>query len=246
MRVGRALGSRLALDVTSEYGLSALEMPGETIDAIERSRAAFVTTWNAFMRSPPGASFQATSTSTVREHGGRQLATTAALTFTAWSRGSLSLHVTGGGGVISYLGDKPAGSLEGNYRVEFVDLGALQIQQTDSVTFRSSIPRHVPAAVGGGGLTWDLGRRGGLRVEIRDLLAPNRLKTLVTATPTNLTTPPPSLVITISTPQALPVVLSSFPQIRPTLSESVTDFETYKGRGLRHTVQTTIGWYFRF
>jgi hypothetical protein len=60
-----------------------------------------------------------------------------------------------------------------------------------------------------------------VRLDIRDVIAPNRFRTLVTPSPSNATATPGS-TFTLSAQGALPVVLTSTTVERPTLSETVT------------------------
>lgn len=244
-RVSRAIDSRFAVSVDVEYGLSSLEMPRELVSALERSTNAFSATWNAFFRTPLFAT-QIGSTSSVQSKGGRELTTTGSVTFAPWPQRRLSPHFIGGGGFITRLGDTPGGTLEGSLLIAPTSLAGDAIRQTDTVVFRASVPRYVPAAVVGGGVTYDLRRDIGIRFEMRDLIAPNRFTTLVTTTPTNVTSPTPTIILTILGTGGMPVVFSNLAPVRPTLSESVADFKTYEASGLRHTLQTTVGLVWRF
>lgn len=243
-RISRALTSRVAFDAAIEYGFSTLEIPAGTVEAIERSSNSFMTTWNTILRSP-SFSTRVNSTSTISRTGGRQLATTAALRFRLWRVGPLRSHLTAGGGLVSQLGDMPQAIVQGSYRVDFLDV-TRPINQTDTVTVTSSIPKHIPAIVVGGGFTYETRRRAGLRMDIRDLIVPNRLETRVTANPSNAAAPPPGTVMTMPSVITPPVVLSSVDFIRPSLSEAVEGFTTFRGGGVQHAVRATVGVFWRF
>src|SRR5262249_45351861 len=131
---------------------------------------------------------------TIDDDRGRQLFTAGTLLINLTKPGKLVPYAAVGAGVVSNLGDLPQATLAGTYR--FDSLGAASgyfpVNETDTVVVRVvAAGEHPVAAVVGGGVKVNPGRRGGFRADVRAYISKNTMDLLVDATPRVVTTSQP-------------------------------------------------------
>jgi hypothetical protein len=235
VRTGYSFTPRVSGEVTVDYGVRHLAIRDETLTQVEASRASFATGMtNVFtvLRAP-----SVSSVTTVHDTS-HQLALTGAIRVTLTPERRLTPFVVGGFGVINGIGDNPSISLVGAYA--FTVIGTYS--QSDHVTleYRDS---HDFVAVAGGGFTYALSRRTGLRVDIRALIGRNTGETLVSTMPLN--TSSGTVIASFTTPS---LQISSSPGVPSTLSgaEALNKVRTFEGSGIASQLTTTAGWYVRF
>jgi hypothetical protein len=235
VRTDYSFTPRVSGEFTVDYGLEHLDISDETLAQVEASRASFVTAMtNVFTVVTAPA---VTSVATVNEKS-HQLALTGAIRVKLTRERRLTPFVVGGFGVINGIGDNPSISLLGTYK--FTVIGTYS--QSDHVTleYRDS---HDFVAVAGGGFTYALSRRTGVRVDIRALIGKNSGETRVSTLALN--TSAGSVIASFTTPS---LQISSSPVLPSTLSGAITlhDVRTFEGSGVASELTTTAGWYVRF
>lgn len=248
VRVTRRLTPRFGAELAINYQGARLRTTDAARTAIEASRASFSAVFNRLLT--PGvliSGTQVTSTATFAGDDGRQISTTGALIVNLRTGGPVIPYATVGAGVISSSGQTPSVTLIGNYR--FL-LGTAQINETDTVSVRSSIDGNAFVVLFGGGIKALVSERLGVRVDARLHLSGNRLRTSVDAVPAVVTAalgtapvativfgPAPALQMTNLSPNLTPSTLSG-----PALS----NFVTFTGEGTQRQVGITAGVFFRF
>ena len=116
--------------------------------------------------------------------------------------------------------------------------------QTDVATLSASEVQTVPVAVLGGGFTFDLSGRTGLRFDFRALPGRNPARTYVSAAPSAAGTLGVQDLFGVNGGEVLQT--STVSGVPSTFGDPLTNVMTFDGRGVRVPVALTIGYYFRF
>jgi hypothetical protein len=247
LRVSRAITSRFTAEATVDYSPAKLELTRETERGVETTRAGFESAFNALLATAPVTGRNITSRSEFDDGSGGQLFTTGTVNVALKTSGNVIPYVTGGAGVLSTLGDAPGVTVEGSYRFQLA--GAFPMNETDRVRLRVSMPDNVVVGVVGAGARYVASARWGMRVDGRVYLGSDKLETIVDATPSVATNPPPA---------PFPLTSASTPSIqfsnnRPgtghqsnLTGEPVADFKSFEGNGLRSQFALTAGLFWRF
>ena len=119
----------------------------------------------------------------------------------------------------------------------------IQVDQTDTVTIRSTARNSVSWVVGGG-LKYALSERWGVRVDVRDHINRDVIRTTVTAVPASASSGSGTLTLGFASGQF--IVFSASQGLRSTLSATVNDFRTFTGTGIVNQVNASAGVYWRF
>ena len=96
----------------------------------------------------------------------------------------------------------------------------------------------------GGGLKYTLSKRWGVRVDMRDHINRDVVRTTVTAVPTAASSGEGALTLGFSSGQFL--VFSASRGVTSTLSASVHDFQTFAGTAIVNQVDASAGLFWRF
>jgi len=248
-RVARALTRRLAAELTVDYNLGTLELTRESASGLEAARASFVTAWNGALTTGLVATRTVSSEATVSDHQGRQIVTAGTLLINVAPAGRLIPYVALGAGGVSNRGTGPSAVLAGAYQFTPGLTFGFPTQlptfhQTDTVTIRSSTSGGFVWVLGGG-VKYAMSERWGVRVDVRDHLRGNPVRTLVDTAPA---TPPTSFgVLALFAVPNPPLVFSGVSDIPSTLSGApLAGFETFRGAGVEHQVNVTAGLFWRF
>src|SRR5262245_55478389 len=100
--------------------------------------------------------------------------------------------------MIANLGDDPSVSLSGSYSFTFV--GIWPFLESDRVIVRYGLADHDLIGVFGGGFTFALNPKSGIRVDVRALMGRNSATTTVDATPNVSPLNPVQGLATLTTP----------------------------------------------
>ena len=241
-RVGYAITPRLTAEFSIDYGWSSIEIDPDALAEIETTRASFITAWNGAL----GVFGSPTVTSTISTHEGssHQLSTVGVVVYKLTAEHRITPFVTGGIGMISNLGELPSVSLTGSY--SFVFLGVWPFVENDRVTVRYGVADHDLVGVFGGGFTFALNSKSGVRVDVRAHLGSNSASTTVDATPGVQTLNPVQGLATLTTPSVQFVNNPGIGSQSTLTGASIQGFETFDGSGSAQVLSVTAGWYFRF
>jgi hypothetical protein len=254
LRVSRELTRRFAAELTLDYNPGTLALTNESASGLEAARAGFVTAWNGVFSGGSFTSRTASSVATISDRTGRQVMTTGTVLVNLMPAARLAPYVTVGAGAISNRGATPRAALAGDHQFALSTPPGFPnpsptFRQTDSVTVRSETGSGLGLVVGAG-LKYAAARRWGVRVDVRDILAANRHRTLVDATPAPASLTPfgtLTLFAFNSTNTAPPpLVFSGAPNTSTLSGPQISGFETFKGTGIEHHVHVTAGLFWRF
>lgn len=167
------------------------------------------------------------------------------------TKSALTPYAAAGAGYIVAGDDAPSVTLAGNYSFTFPStiivpaIPQAHINQTDNVTVQA-VTKNTMTGVFGGGVKYALGDRWGVRADLRDYVNRDVVRTVVSTTPTSVFGAP-SGTLTFAFRQTAPlIVFSTSPLTVSTLSTTVNDFQTFKGRGVVNQVNASAGIYWRF
>jgi len=252
LRVSRELTRQFTAELTLDYNPGTLALTSDSASGLEAARAGFVTAWNGVFSGGFFASRTVSSVATISDRTGRQVTTTGTVLVNLRPAARLAPYVTVGVGALSNRGAAPSAALAGDYQfVLFVPVGpnpSPTFRQTDSVTVRSDVDTGLGWVVGAG-VKYAVARRWGVRVDVRDILAGHRLRTLVDATPAPASQPFGTLTMSsfnATTGATLPLVFSGAPSTSTLSGPQISGFETFKGTGIEHHVHATAGLFWRF
>ena len=239
-RVGRALSPRYTAEFSFDYSRTPLRLRDDVREAVEASRQSFIPAWNGLLGTGATSNRSVTSTNELGGDDGHRLFATGAVRIRLGTIWRLAPYATLGGGGVFNRG-APQVTLVGNYRFTFIGAPA---DETDRVTIRVTEPDEAFVGVLGGGFTYPLSSRQGLRVDIRLHLGGGAVNTVVDAQPAVAVGTPAFAVSTGAGIQFSNNPSTPFPS---SLSAPAIDsLTTFTGEG--HQVQTnlTAGYFFRF
>lgn len=243
VRLARRLRSRFALEVGLEYDGTRAKMSDAMRDGLKASSDSFTAALRSLLNSAPLTNLNVSSTVTPTDAANSRTRVTGALKFAVFKGTRLEAHILGGAGAVMNSGKTPEATLLGKY--SFRLFGTSPMDETDRVVLRITQPKNSLAAVIGGGLSYDLSSRSGLRAEVRMYLSSNDTVTTLTTTPVVLTAPP---VAVLSTATAISPGLQFSTQsgVRSTLSAPGTTVTLSTGSGRNRNTSFTIGLFRRF
>jgi hypothetical protein len=254
VRVGRALGDRFAAEFAFDEGFGPLALTPRSISGIEASRLSFLSTWNGLLNGPAGRAQTVSSNATTDDKRGGQLVTTGALLINLHRSARVKPYVALGAGLIATRGGAPSAQLIGNYHFTFPAVPppiptpppALVIDQTDTVTIRTVVDTALTWVIGGG-LKFAATKRWGVRLDVRDHLNRDPVRTTVAAAPATAPTTTAGTLTLFFSPSTPPLQFSTFSPSGSTLSGNpVVGFRTFGGTGIVNQVNVTAGLYWRF
>lgn len=247
-RVARVISRRFSAEFTYDAANNHLTLTSRSSADIEAARLSFLNAWSAFLAGPAARAQTVTSVSAIDDRLGRQQTMTGSLLVNLAASERLIPYAAVGAGVVANSDAAPSVRLTGNYRFLFPPfpppipgLPVLSVNETDALTVQAQAEDRF-AVVIGGGLKCPLGRRIGLRFDIRDHIHGNALRTRLDAAPS--TEANVSALIVFSTPR---ITFGSSPVVRSTLSGApVENFETFRGTGVQHQINVSAGVFWRF
>ena len=243
VRVSRDIMPRFAAEFSLDFVSAPLAVTSAATDGIQTTSDSFVAAFEGVLG---GTSTGVSSTYTIQDHDGRQLAVTGALNINLTTQGRFIPYVTFGAGNIWNKGDAPVAKLEGHYTFQFSD--GLPYDETDTVRIRHSTDDRVVAGVFGGGAKMFLTPRSGIRVDVRVHLSNNTVHTFLNANP--------DVVTHFSQEQAAFAFTTTDPSVRFSNSPltgvesslggpDIDNFETFTVSGVQSQVLVNVGYFWR-
>src|SRR5438552_2243079 len=167
-RIVRSIASRLALEAAFALGMNSLGFTKDGLDKIESARSSFTNGFLALNNSSPTLLGNPTITATTAiSTSGSQLITTGALVYRGVTTGRVLPYLLIGAGLNTPLGNGLSMTLTGNYKL--TSIGQVTINETDTVTLRTTSKR-TPVYLLGGGARRRMSAHTALRIDIRLLL----------------------------------------------------------------------------
>ena len=253
--VSRALTRRLSAEFRADYSRARLQITESNSDAIEATRATFITAWEGLIRFNPNRVLNSvTSTAALENGSGHQLLTSGALIINLRSAGNVIPYAAVGGGLIATSGEMPTTTLLGNYQFR-LGAGGAPINETDSVTVSAARDGHTFAGILGGGVKYFVSARWGIRFDVRAAIGKNGVGTSLNAAPSVADLRPSGRGVL----NAEPTIQFSNNSIDPvnaagvtavaasTLTgPTITDFRTFSGSGVVSYTNVVTGIFWRF
>jgi hypothetical protein len=254
-RVSRVLTPRLSAELSVDYSLARLQIAQANSDAIEATRASFISAFGGLITSNPSRVLKSlTSTATLENGGGRELFTSGALIINLKTAGHIIPYAAVGASLISTTGTMPSATLKGNY--QFSNPSGSPINETDTVTVRDARDERTVAGILGGGVKYHVGPRWGIRLDARVSLGKNTASTVLDATPNvalgllpagrGLLNADPT--IQFSNNSSDPVTALGVTAIAASTltGPAVTGVRTFSGSGVSSQMNITAGIFWRF
>ncbi len=243
IRVGRTLTAKLSIEFSAERSLAKLGLTSALQNALEASRASFEDAFLALLSTAPVTNLTVSSQLTTPDRANSQTRVAGAVKWTVLSGNKLAAYMTAGGGVMLNSGAGPEAILNGRYTFRL--FGAFLMDETDRVVVSVTQPKNNAMGLVGGGFTYDLSARTGIRADVRLLVNSTKEVTKLTAAPALVTA-------TASTTGVLPSVtnpgiqFSTQPNVRSTMSGPNLSLTLFEGSGTNRQVAVTIGVFRRF
>jgi hypothetical protein len=255
LRLTRVMTPRLSVELNMDYGLTRLQITQANSNAIEATRASFISAFNGLITSNPSRVLNSlTSTAGVKNGTGGELFTTGTLVVNLRTTGTIIPYATAGAGLIATTGTMPAVTLAGSYR--FLNPSGGPIEEADTLTLREGRDRRVIAGVLGGGVKYHVSPGWGIRVDARVSFSRNTATTVLDANP-NVTlgllpagrgTLNADPTIQFSNNWSDPITTLGVTSVaRSTLSgPPVTNYPTWSGSGTSSHMNIAAGIFWRF
>ena len=249
-RVGYALTPQLTAELSVDATQPTTGFSDAFRDAVEASRASFITAWNGLISSGGGVVFtnsSVTSTAVIDKGSARQIFTTGALKVNLARSGPVVPYVTVGAGLVSNAGHLPSVVLTGNYRFNSLNVlapGTFPVNEADTVTIRA-VARNSPVTLLGGGVSVMGSPRWGVRADARAYLNKNTVDLLVDADP-QVTTQTPTGAIASGTFPSMQFSNNPSRYSSSLSGPKISGFKTFTGSGVQVQIGVTGGVFVRF
>jgi hypothetical protein len=240
-RLGRSLSPKLGIEIGVERSKTPLAFTNAFTNALEASSNSFQAAFQDLLNSAPASGVDVTSTLDVSGVSGRETRVTGALRYTLVQNGKTTAYATVGGGLAMADGDGPEATLVGSYAFRY--FGAFPIRERDRTFIRVDQPGKTAMAMVGGGITYDVTPRVGVRVDVRMSLSGNKASLLVSGSP-DITEQTTAAVLSSATTPGLQ--FSSRAGTLSSLGGANSKLTTFVGSGRNRHVSFTIGLFRRF
>jgi len=243
LRLTRWFASRVGFEISFDRSKDPFALTDDAEQAIAATRASFHNAFTGLLGVTPVTLPVVTSTTQLPGSiDETQMSVLVGVTVAVAKPGPVRVLVSfGGGGVFSNATSLVA-KLQGNYR--FTMLGINPINESDAVTIHFTDKDLVPVGSAGLGVSIDLARRHGIRVEARVRVSENTTRITVDSAP-SVTAVAPFIFFSSQTDPSLQ--FSTTAGVRTSLSgEPVTGLETFSPGGLDMRTVFTVGYFFRF
>jgi opacity protein-like surface antigen len=250
VRVDRLLTPRFGVEFALDSTQGQLTLRSTTKNLITASQASFLATWNTLLNAPSGGSQVVTSDAALDDERGRQVVTAGALLINLLSSASLSPYVAVGAGYIAGRNGAPSVTLVGNYdfmfpSIQIAPIPRLHLNDTDTVKIQA-VAKNSITWVFGGGVKYAVGKRWGVRADLRDYVNRDVIRINLTTAPNTAFVGSPGTV-TFALSQTSPLLIfSSSPLALSTLSTAIADFQTFVGTGVVNQINASAGVFWRF
>lgn len=241
LRLSRRLSPRLVLELSAERSQGSQSFGDSATKALETTRGSFQAAFEGLLATAPVTNLSVASTLSIREGASSQTRLSAAARWTMVSGARTSVYATAGGGLVMNGGGDLQAVLNGSYA--FRVYGAFPMSETDRAVVSVSSPDNAAFGLLGGGITYDLSARVGLRTDVRVALSPNSGVTSVIGSPSVGTLTPPFVLPSLTNPG---IQFSSTTGVPSSLSGPSATHTTFTGSGLNRQVSFTVGIFRRF
>jgi len=189
----------------------------------------------------PQTNLRVTSVLEVSENRVRQTVLSGGVNIRLTRPGRLGTHVSAAAGRVTNGGETPEVRLRGHYQFRF--LGEFPFNESDSVMIRFIDRQHALVGLVGGGMTYDLGARHGIRADARVQITGNKIETSVDAVTTRSTGTPALFLPSETDPS---IQFSNVNAISSSLGGRLTELTTFTGDGLDTRLLVSVGYFVRF
>ena len=241
LRLSRHLTPRLTLEANVERSQGSQVFSDNAHTALESTRDSFKTAFEGLLATAPVTALSVASTMTVREGSASQIRVAAAARWTLVSGARASAYATVGGGILMNGGSDLQVVFNGSY--SFRLFGAFPMSETDRAVVTVTGPSSAVLGLVGGGITYDLSSRVGLRADVRVSLSPNSDVTTVSGSPSVGTLTPAGVLPSVTSPG---IQFSSTTGVPSSLSGTLATHTTFTGSGMNRQVSFTVGIFRRF
>jgi hypothetical protein len=244
VRVARHLTDRFAAEFNVDYSRSSLQLTDEAAAAIETTRSTFITAWLALLGTGATTNRNVTSVAEIERGSGHQLITSGAIRIRLgdWSR--FAPYVTGGAGGVFNRGVNPSATLTGSY--SFLFGATIPLSETDTLTVRTASEDTALIGVLGGGFTFDVSDRHGIRADLRLQLGGSPVNTVIDATPAVVMTGAPFAISTGLNPSVQFANTTTLNRPSSLSGPRIAGQETFSGSGTNRQMTFAVGYFVRF
>lgn len=241
LRIGRAITPKLSFEFNVERSLAKLALSDKLQAALNTGSDSFQAAFQGLLATAPVTNLVVSSTLTMPDRSNAQTRIAGALKWTVYSGGKMEAYVTGGGGVIRNGGKDPEAILNGRYTFRL--FGTFLMDETDRVVVTVEQPKTNLMGLVGGGVTYDLSSKTGLRADVRLLMNSTRDVTKLTAAPIVTTATPSQAIPSVTNPA---IQFSSNANIRSSLSGPNQNLTLFTASGTNRQISFTLGIFRRF
>lgn len=239
VRITRRLTDRLGVEAAFARSSANWAFTGAASSSLEAARDSFEQGFRGLLDLQQD--LQVTSALDTPAGSLQENVITAALAITLSDAPRFRTHAIVGAGRLATSGGMPEARLRGAYQFRF--LGTYPIAEIDRVTIRFTDDGGATVGLVGGGATFGLGPRHGLRLDVRAHLRQGRTVTVVEARPTVAQEPPSIALPSNTTPS---IQFSTFPGAPSSLGGGTSGLTTFTSSGFEARIQATIGFVIRF
>jgi opacity protein-like surface antigen len=249
-RVGLGLTPRFGVEFAFDAARGPLTLRSASKTVVAASETSFTPVWTTLLSLPTTGTQTVTSDATLHDRQGHQLLTSGSLLVNLLTKSAFTPYLAAGAGYIAVGDAAPSVTLAGHYsfvfpQVVIVPIPQAHINETDTVTVQS-VAKNTMTFVYGGGVKYALGDHWGVRADLRDYVNRDVIRTVVSTTPTSVFAGPAGTLTFAFTQTAPLIVFSTSPLTLSSLSTSLNDVQTFKGRGIVNQVNATAGIFWRF
>lgn len=241
LRIGRALSTKFSVEFNVERSLAKPALSDELQAALKAGSDSFEAAFKGLLGTAPVSNLAVTSTLTIDDRSNAQTRIAGAVKWTVYSGRRIEGYVTGGVGVIMNSDETSQATLNGRY--SFRLFGVSPMDETDRVVVTVEQPKSSAMGLVGGGVTYDLSSRMGLRADVRLLVNQAKDVTKLTATPTVATATPSGVLPSVTSPG---LQFSTQAGIRSSLSGPSPSVTSITASGTSRRVSFTLGVFRRF
>jgi hypothetical protein len=251
----RWLSPRLAVEVQGDYAPSAVVMNDPTLAALEAVTTSYTNAWQGLFDAglaADGMFSDVLVSGDADTGGGHQFVLTGGLKAVVHTKRRFRTYVAGACGIQSTSNRAPRATMTGTYQFAgemTTPSGIVKVPfaERDDVAIRAELSQsRTLVGVVRGGFEYYMESRRGIRLDVAVLLSPNRVATILDATPSVLVQDPGAAISGTTNPT---IQFSSHPAsaIRSTLTgPSIRNLKTFEADGLQAQIKLSVGYFFRF
>jgi hypothetical protein len=244
VRLSRSIKRLVRIEGSVEFRGGTAEVSPAALNAIEATRASFVTAWQRFLSDGALQNPAVSSVADIRSGNSGQIVATGALNFAFKATGKNIPYVIGGAGVLISTGDTPVVTMTGRYTAKS---GAGTIDETDTLVTRYPFDKYLVVGLVGVGWKHFMSPRWGVRADLREHLSGNRIRNAVDANPVSVLTSSSAEAVVFSRGGFETIQISNVSSSRSSLSgPALQNFRTFTSTGMESRFTMTAGFFLRF